>query len=156
MFIGLKLFSLTSSLLSITLTFIWVVLRSTFPRYRYDILINIAWKSYLPQRFIYLNTCNQFNYICKIFFSFINGFPLITGLVLRERSLKIHFTWIFIGVNFNLYANTYFRPNRNTSGVFLDYPNFITEMKNYGKDEGLLSPLDRWYFCIYCLRGSGC
>lgn len=50
LFIGLRLFSLTSRLLSISLTFIWVVLRSTFPRYRYDMLINIAWKSYLPQR----------------------------------------------------------------------------------------------------------
>ena len=49
LFIGIELFTITSRLLSITLTFIWVILRSTFPRYRYDILINIAWKSYLPQ-----------------------------------------------------------------------------------------------------------
>jgi len=27
---------------------IWVWVRTTFPRYRYDMLINLAWKSYLP------------------------------------------------------------------------------------------------------------
>jgi NADH:ubiquinone oxidoreductase subunit H len=31
-------------------TSIWIIIRATFPRYRYDKLINIAWKRYLPVR----------------------------------------------------------------------------------------------------------
>jgi NADH-quinone oxidoreductase subunit H len=30
------------------LVFIWVWVRTTFPRYRYDLLINLAWKRILP------------------------------------------------------------------------------------------------------------
>jgi NADH-quinone oxidoreductase subunit H len=30
------------------LVFIWVWTRTTFPRYRYDLLINLAWKRILP------------------------------------------------------------------------------------------------------------
>ena len=30
------------------LMFVWVWFRTTFPRYRYDKLINLAWKTYLP------------------------------------------------------------------------------------------------------------
>ena len=29
--------------------FLWVWIRTTFPRYRYDILINLAWKDFLPK-----------------------------------------------------------------------------------------------------------
>lgn len=36
------------------LIFFWVWARSTFPRYRYDILINLAWKRLLPLRIFYL------------------------------------------------------------------------------------------------------
>lgn len=32
----------------VALGFFWVWLRSTYPRYRYDKLINIAWKGILP------------------------------------------------------------------------------------------------------------
>jgi NADH:ubiquinone oxidoreductase subunit H len=32
----------------------WVWLRATFPRYRYDILIALAWKSILPATLIFL------------------------------------------------------------------------------------------------------
>lgn len=32
----------------ILFTFFWIQLRATFPRFRYDLLINLAWKSLLP------------------------------------------------------------------------------------------------------------
>ena len=47
-FIGIKIFYILSSLLSVIISSVWIILRATFPRYRYDILINIAWKRYLP------------------------------------------------------------------------------------------------------------
>jgi NADH-quinone oxidoreductase subunit H len=28
---------------------IWIWVRATYPRYRYDLLINLAWKAFLPQ-----------------------------------------------------------------------------------------------------------
>lgn len=34
--------------------FIWVWFRSTYPRYRYDLLINLAWKRILPARLVFL------------------------------------------------------------------------------------------------------
>lgn len=40
-------FLLISFMTSI-LVFIWVWTRTTFPRYRYDLLINLAWKRFLP------------------------------------------------------------------------------------------------------------
>lgn len=39
---------LVIALITSTLVFIWVWLRTTFPRYRYDLLINLAWKRILP------------------------------------------------------------------------------------------------------------
>jgi NADH:ubiquinone oxidoreductase subunit H len=36
--------------LSLLITSMWIIIRATFPRYRYDKLINIAWKRYLPIR----------------------------------------------------------------------------------------------------------
>ena len=38
----------TNCVFTVTLVFIWVWVRTTFPRYRYDKLINLAWKIYLP------------------------------------------------------------------------------------------------------------
>ena len=36
------------------IVFIWVLIRATYPRYRYDKLINLAWKSILPIRLFIL------------------------------------------------------------------------------------------------------
>jgi NADH:ubiquinone oxidoreductase subunit H len=43
-------FSVSTSIMSLTITSMWIIIRATFPRYRYDKLINIAWKRYLPIR----------------------------------------------------------------------------------------------------------
>lgn len=40
-------FFLTSAMTAF-IVFIWVWIRTTFPRYRYDLLINLAWKRFLP------------------------------------------------------------------------------------------------------------
>jgi NADH-quinone oxidoreductase subunit H len=34
--------------LIVSVVFIWVWVRTTLPRYRYDLLINLTWKNYLP------------------------------------------------------------------------------------------------------------
>lgn len=47
-FFNIEMFSITTSAISLFITSIWVIIRATFPRYRYDKLINIAWKRYLP------------------------------------------------------------------------------------------------------------
>jgi NADH-ubiquinone oxidoreductase chain 1 len=39
---------LITSIFASAIIFVWVWLRSTFPRYRYDLLINLAWKRVLP------------------------------------------------------------------------------------------------------------
>lgn len=36
------------------IVFLWVWLRRTYPRYRYDLLINLAWKTILPASLIFL------------------------------------------------------------------------------------------------------
>jgi len=41
-FIGTLIFSFSSSVMSVIISGVWIVLRATFPRYRYDILMNIA------------------------------------------------------------------------------------------------------------------
>ena len=41
-------YSASFVVISRLLVFIWVWVRSTLPRYRYDLLINLAWASYLP------------------------------------------------------------------------------------------------------------
>lgn len=52
-FITLMFFStgsgrIFSSFIAVRLVFFWVWVRCTLPRYRYDLLIDLAWKSFLP------------------------------------------------------------------------------------------------------------
>lgn len=47
-FFNVPVFSLLTAVLSLLVTSTWIVVRATLPRYRYDKLINIAWKRYLP------------------------------------------------------------------------------------------------------------
>ena len=49
-FLNKEIFSISTALLSLLITSMWIIIRATFPRYRYDKLINIAWKRYLPIR----------------------------------------------------------------------------------------------------------
>lgn len=48
LFCGLELFIFFSRLLGLIVSSFWFLLRATLPRYRYDLLINLAWKRYLP------------------------------------------------------------------------------------------------------------
>lgn len=48
MFGGRSAFSPAFVLLTCGLVFVWVWIRTTLPRYRYDMLINLAWVRYLP------------------------------------------------------------------------------------------------------------
>lgn len=50
LFVSGKVRRLGSIVIIILLRFFWIWLRATFPRYRYDILINLAWKAILPLR----------------------------------------------------------------------------------------------------------
>ena len=48
LFIGWRLGSVTLEVLAVGLAGLWIWLRRTFPRYRYDKLLNLAWKRFLP------------------------------------------------------------------------------------------------------------
>lgn len=45
---GLRIFTFFSLTPIIIFLWLWIQIRSTFPRHRYDFLINIAWKRFLP------------------------------------------------------------------------------------------------------------
>ncbi len=49
-FFNKEVFSISTALRSLVITSVWIIIRATFPRYRYDKLMNIAWKRYLPIR----------------------------------------------------------------------------------------------------------
>ena len=49
LFLGISVFSGLGSVATISLAFFWIWARATYPRYRYDLLINLAWKCLLPQ-----------------------------------------------------------------------------------------------------------
>ena len=48
MFFRVKVYRMSFFLVSTSVVFVWVWVRTTLPRYRYDILINLAWCSFLP------------------------------------------------------------------------------------------------------------
>ena len=48
MIIGVPVESVKRNFLVIFIVFFWVWARSTLPRFRYDLLINLAWKELLP------------------------------------------------------------------------------------------------------------
>merc|ERR1711950_109357 len=48
MFFSSRTNNLYFYLLITSLVIVWIWVRTTFPRYRYDKLINLAWKIYLP------------------------------------------------------------------------------------------------------------
>ena len=47
-FFRVKVFSLRFFIISTAVVFVWVWVRTTLPRYRYDMLINLAWCRFLP------------------------------------------------------------------------------------------------------------
>jgi len=47
-FSNAALFSYSRRIISIVLAGVWIILRATLPRYRYDLLMSTAWKTYLP------------------------------------------------------------------------------------------------------------
>ena len=55
MFFSSRTNNLYFYLLITSLVIVWVWVRTTFPRYRYDKLINLAWKIYLPITLFLLN-----------------------------------------------------------------------------------------------------
>jgi len=52
LFFSIRLFGFFSRVLRVIITTVWFIIRATLPRYRYDLLMNLAWKSYLPVRLI--------------------------------------------------------------------------------------------------------
>lgn len=48
LFFNNRIFNFLLSIISVGFSRLWIIFRATFPRYRYDILINLAWKSLLP------------------------------------------------------------------------------------------------------------
>jgi NADH:ubiquinone oxidoreductase subunit H len=44
----ISMFSMFSVVPTLFYLWLWIQIRSTFPRHRYDFLMNIAWKRFLP------------------------------------------------------------------------------------------------------------
>nr|ARH54714.1 NADH dehydrogenase subunit 1 [Romualdius bifoveolatus] len=68
LFLGGNLFSFTLFFKLTFMAFFWVWVRGTMPRYRYDKLMYLAWKSYLPVALNYLLFYLSLNMILFIFF----------------------------------------------------------------------------------------
>lgn len=61
--LNLKVFSFWGRLFALLFGWIWVQIRATLPRHRYDFLINMAWKSYLPISLRFLIFYSRLNLI---------------------------------------------------------------------------------------------
>nr|AOY39564.1 NADH dehydrogenase subunit 1 [Scolytinae sp. BMNH 1040331] len=66
-FLGADFFSFNFFIKISLLSFFWVWVRGTFPRYRYDKLMYLAWKSYLPSSMMLLMFYFSVSVYCKIF-----------------------------------------------------------------------------------------
>lgn len=58
--INKEVFSFTLTFLTVIISWLWVQIRSSLPRFRYDFLIDIAWKRYLPISLIILTVSFSF------------------------------------------------------------------------------------------------
>nr|ARH54766.1 NADH dehydrogenase subunit 1 [Trigonopterus sp. 4 AH-2016] len=70
MFLGASLDSLSFFLKVVLVSFMWVWVRGSLPRYRYDKLMYLAWKSYLPVALNFLSF--YFGLMIYLSFSFAN------------------------------------------------------------------------------------
>jgi len=59
------IFSFRITMLTIIISWLWIQIRSSLPRFRYDFLIDIAWKSYLPVSLMILIV--SFSFLLYIF-----------------------------------------------------------------------------------------
>ena len=59
------IFSFRITILTIIISWLWIQIRSSLPRFRYDFLIDIAWKSYLPVSLMILIV--SFSFLLYIF-----------------------------------------------------------------------------------------
>nr|ASO76779.1 NADH dehydrogenase subunit 1 [Agasicles hygrophila] len=68
LFLGANLFSFFFYLKLVLVSFFWLWVRGTLPRYRYDKLMYLAWKSYLPVALNYLLFfCSVSTYVFTLF-----------------------------------------------------------------------------------------
>lgn len=62
-FFNKRVFSIYTAFTSLVVSSIWIIIRATFPRYRYDKLINIAWKRYLPVSLGIISLMRVYQYV---------------------------------------------------------------------------------------------
>nr|QUB07188.1 NADH dehydrogenase subunit 1 [Spilopyra sumptuosa] len=66
LFLGANLYSYIFFMKFIFFSFIWIWVRGTLPRYRYDKLMYLAWKAYLPVSLMYMMFFFSLKMICLI------------------------------------------------------------------------------------------
>ena len=72
-----SMFSLIALAVTILYLWLWIQVRSTFPRHRYDFLINIAWKRFLPTSLIIIVVNYAMLIVYKYCIDFWSQFILI-------------------------------------------------------------------------------